>query len=88
MAKQSVGAGDRGRIIANILQVFLIIVFLIIIFLIIVNIFQVFLLQTMYDAFIKTKIYMGLGKACPRRKIILRQYEWVQASHAKYQSGR
>ena len=60
MAKQSVGAGDRGRIIANILQVFLIIVFLIIIFLIIVNIFQVFLLQTMYDAFIKTKIYMGL----------------------------
>ena len=80
MAKQSVGAGDRGRIIANILQVFLIIfliivfliiVFLIIIFLIIVNIFQVFLLQTMYDAFIKTKIYMGLGKACPRRKFIL-----------------
>ena len=71
MAKQSVGAGDRGGIIANILQVFLIIVFLIIIFLIIVNIFQVFLLQTMYDAFIKTKIYMGLGKACPRRKIIL-----------------
>ena len=75
MAKQSVGAGDRGGIIANILQVlliiFLIIVFLvIIIFLIIVNIFQVFLLQTMYDAFIKTKIYMGLGKACPRRKII------------------
>ena len=59
MAKQSVGAGDRGRIIANILQVFLII-FLIIIFLIIVNIFQVFLLQTMYDAFIKTKIYKGL----------------------------
>ena len=54
MAKQSVGAGDRGRIIANILQVFLII------FLIIVNIFQVFLLQTMYDAFIKTKIYKGL----------------------------
>ena len=69
MAKQSVGAGDRGGIIANILQVFLII------FLIIVNIFQVFLLQTMYDAFIKTKIYMGLGKACPRRKIILRKYE-------------
>ena len=65
MAKQSVGAGDRGRIIANILQVFMIIVFLIIIFmviffLIIVNIFQVFLLQTMYDAFIKTKIYTGL----------------------------
>ena len=79
MAKQSVGAGDRGRIIANILQVFLIIfpiivfliiafliiifliiVFLIIIFLIIVNIFQVFLLQTMYDAFMKTKIYTGL----------------------------
>ena len=60
MAKQSVGAGDRGRIIANILQVFLIIVFLIIIFLIIVNIFQVFLLQTMYDAFIKTKIHTGL----------------------------
>ena len=69
MAKQSVGAGDRGGIIANILQVlliifliivFLIIVFLIIVFLIIVNIFQVFLLQTMYDAFIKTKIYKGL----------------------------
>ena len=64
MAKQSVGAGDRGGIIANILQVlliiFLIIVFLIIIFLIIVNIFQVFLLQTMYDAFMKTKIYTGL----------------------------
>ena len=35
MAKQSVGAGDRGRIIANILQVFLII-FLIIVFLIII----------------------------------------------------
>ena len=74
MAKQSVAAGDRGRIIANILQVFLIIfliivfliiifliiVFLIIIFLIIVTIFQVFLLQTMYDAFMKTKIYTGL----------------------------
>ena len=84
MRKQSVGAGDRGRIIANILQVFLIIfliivfliiIFMVIFFLIIVNIFQVFLLQTMYDAFIKTKIYMGLGKACPRRKIILRQYE-------------
>ena len=64
MAKQFVGAGDRGRIIVNILQVFLIIflivVFLVIVFLIIVNIFQVFLLQTMYDAFIKTKIYKGL----------------------------
>ena len=64
MAKQSVGAGDRGGIIANILQVFLIIflliLFLIIIFLIIVTIFQVFLLQTMYDAFIKTKLYTGL----------------------------
>ena len=64
MAKQSVGAGDRGRIIVNILQVFLIIflivVFLVIVFLIIVNIFQVFLLQTMYDAFIKTKLYTGL----------------------------